>query len=360
MPFRPFRTSAAILRPAFFTLLFATALHAQVFVDDTASGANDGSSWTNAFNSLQDALAAVTSGQQIHVAQGTYYPDLGTGQTDNNRSSTFQLINNVEILGGFPDGGGALASRNPATHVTILSGDLAQNDGPFFSNANDNAIHVLTGSGTNATAILDGFTISAGNANGSASSALGGGLYNDSGSPSLSNCSFEGNQAGFGGATTTTPHPPSPTAPSNAIRPAPAAPSTTTTLRPSSSTAPSKGIRASTAVPSTTTTPRPPSSTAPSKGTGPASAARSSTSLLRRPSPTASSGTMPKSAALPLPVRLFSTLPPPLLTLIASSTTSTSPPPAPTTSTAPAPRTIPFSPSKSIPSPLPPPATTSA
>ena len=63
-----------------------------------------------------------------------------------------------------PAGGGIWASRNPNIYETILSGDLAEDDEPNFVNNSDNSYHVVTGSGTNSTAILDGFTITAGNA----------------------------------------------------------------------------------------------------------------------------------------------------------------------------------------------------
>lgn len=46
----------------------------------------------------------------------------------------------------------------------------------------ENSFHVTTGSGTDETAVLDGFTITAGTANGSYPDGSGGGIYNDSGS----------------------------------------------------------------------------------------------------------------------------------------------------------------------------------
>jgi len=52
-----------------------------IYVDDDAAGANNGSSWANAFNYLQDALEVAESGDEIRVAQGTYKPDRGAGIT---------------------------------------------------------------------------------------------------------------------------------------------------------------------------------------------------------------------------------------------------------------------------------------
>ncbi|MBN2148292.1 MAG: hypothetical protein JW726_12965, partial [Anaerolineales bacterium] len=61
------------------------------YVDDSAVGSNDGTSWINAYTSLQSALT--DSGcSEIWVAAGTYYP--GASGT---RTATFQLKNGVEI-----------------------------------------------------------------------------------------------------------------------------------------------------------------------------------------------------------------------------------------------------------------------
>ena len=128
----------------------------------------------NAFTTLQDALFLFNSGvcsavTEIHVAAGTYYPDEGGGQTDDNPAATFQLKNNLAIYGGYPTGVG---TRDVTANVTILSGDINQDGAPT-----NNTYHVVTGSGTNNTAILDGFTVSGGNANGTAPNNYGGGMY---------------------------------------------------------------------------------------------------------------------------------------------------------------------------------------
>ena len=48
---------------------------ATIYVDDDASGTQDGTSWQNAFTYLQDALTVAVEGQEIRVAQGVYKPD---------------------------------------------------------------------------------------------------------------------------------------------------------------------------------------------------------------------------------------------------------------------------------------------
>ena len=76
-----------------------------LYVDDSATGANDGSSWCDAYVYLQDALsAAAASGgtvNEIWVAQGIYKPDQGTRQTPGDRKATFQLLTGVALMGGY-------------------------------------------------------------------------------------------------------------------------------------------------------------------------------------------------------------------------------------------------------------------
>ena len=174
------------------TIKYKQELCNVLYVDASARGANDGSSWANAYNYLQEALNPAPSGYEIWVAQGTYKPDMTACRT-----STFQLKNGVALYGGFPSGGGRglWTSRDPNTYQTILSGDLARNDGPNFANNGENSYNVVTGSGTDSTAILDGFTITAGNANDDVYNYAGGGMYNSYGSPTVTNCTFTSNSA---------------------------------------------------------------------------------------------------------------------------------------------------------------------
>jgi parallel beta-helix repeat protein/predicted outer membrane repeat protein len=62
---------------------------------------------------------------------------------------------------------------------------------------------VVVGSGVDNTAVLDGFTITGGNANGSAWYGRGGGMYAYEGYPSVSNCKFILNRAEDGGGVCT-------------------------------------------------------------------------------------------------------------------------------------------------------------
>ena len=161
------------------------------YVDAGANGSNLGSSWADAWTDLQSALAAATNGDEIRVAAGTYTPSAS------DRSVSFVLVDGVALLGGFPLGGGLPASRDPDTHETILSGDLAGNDDA--GSISENAYHVVVaGIGVGNSATLDGFVISGGNANGP-QDPNGGGMMSE-GAPYIRRCIFEGNRAdGDGG-----------------------------------------------------------------------------------------------------------------------------------------------------------------
>jgi hypothetical protein len=163
-----------------------------ITVDADATGNNDGSSWPNAYRQLQSAIAAASSGDEIRVAQGVYWPAGAAGD----RAATFQLLNGVTIKGGYAGSNGPDPDvRDIDLYETILSGDLNGDDGPDFANNDDNSYHVVTGSFTDETAILDGFTIIGGNADGTSPDSLGGGMYTSEGSPVVRSCTFTRNFA---------------------------------------------------------------------------------------------------------------------------------------------------------------------
>jgi hypothetical protein len=157
-------------------------------------GTGDGSSWANG-KDLAAALSAATSGCELWVKAGTYKPT-----TTGDRNATFALKSGVAVYGGFSGTETQRSQRNPASNGTVLSGDLNGDDAGFTNNG-ENSRHVVTGSGTDSTAILDGFTIRGGNADDGlfCPGACGGGMTNDSGSPTLTNVSFSGNSARSGG-----------------------------------------------------------------------------------------------------------------------------------------------------------------
>ncbi len=194
-----------------------------LFVDQSVGASGNGTSWANAYKTFDEALFAahycpdITT---INVAQGTYKParkPYHNGQeitTPDARDVTFHLPNNVGIYGGFQMGG---AARDVTSYPTILSGDILGNDVVTVSGSSlinitgntENAYHVLLSVSDTATTVLDGFTISGGNANGSSSISVegktvfrtgGGGIYLTTSSPHINDCTFENNSANGGGA----------------------------------------------------------------------------------------------------------------------------------------------------------------
>ncbi len=199
-------------------VMVSTATGEIIYVDADANGTDDGSSWADAYNYLQDALADANPSSkpvEIRVAEGIYKPDEDSAHPSGSgdRTAMFQLINGVTLKGryagfGEPDPN----ARDIELYETILSGDLDGNDidvnnidvNDLWDLCNEqtraeNNYHVVTASGTDETSVLDGFTISGGNANGSGSNDDGGGMYNSGGSPTLNNCTFEGNSARWDG-----------------------------------------------------------------------------------------------------------------------------------------------------------------
>ncbi len=170
----------------------------------------DGISWTTAYTNLQDALAVATDGTEIWVAAGVYYPDEGRGQTNNDVRASFGLKNGVKIYGGFAGTETQRSQRQPRANVTVLSGDIDRNDGTDGQGVvtatakitGANAYHVIYNSDVNSTAVLDGFTITAGQADVGGNTCpnnCGGGMLNIRSSPQISQISFSGNRARFGG-----------------------------------------------------------------------------------------------------------------------------------------------------------------
>ncbi len=195
-----------------------------IYVDDNAVGLNDGSSWQNAYTFLQDALAdaeIAVKPVEIRVAQGIYTPDENSISPDGigNRGATFQLINDVTIEGGYAGFGEPDPNaRDIEAYETILSGDLLGDDIDIDDpcdlrgapNLYDNSKVVVTGSNTDATAVLDGFTISSGHWDEGIGDMIrprpvrivngGAGMNNSAGSPTVIRCIFTLNITNWHGA----------------------------------------------------------------------------------------------------------------------------------------------------------------
>ena len=190
------------MRSIIATLIFLSCIpfcEAQIiYVDANAPGTNNGSSWGNAYNHLQDALSAVSPVDEIRIAGGIYRPDRSLSHPDGtkSRTTTFQLIDGITIKGGYagfdqPDPN----ERDVDEYITVLSGDVNNNDEPNFVNYEDNSYHIVSFAGTTDTVILDGLTITAGNSNGSNSYNRGAAVYNNRGTLNFANCTISYNLA---------------------------------------------------------------------------------------------------------------------------------------------------------------------
>lgn len=180
-----------------------------VFVDLDKSDANEGTSWEQAVASVQvgiELAAGYAESQdleecQVWVRTGIYHPTL---EEEDPRDASFRLRSRVALYGGFAGGEMALGDRNVLSNSTVLSGDLADDDGSEGGEGgseetfDDNSYHVVIGA---SNALIDGFTIMGGIADGGieSSTGVGGGVYLDGTSPTIRNCRITGNLASAGG-----------------------------------------------------------------------------------------------------------------------------------------------------------------
>jgi predicted outer membrane repeat protein len=215
-----------ILFTLLISLTFGSFVNSQsiVYVDSSASGTNNGSSWTNAYTNLQTALDNASIGDSIWVTAAHYFPTKAIGNSTDPRSKSFILPQSVKLFGGFDGTETNFNQRDTSRYypLTILSGDIGT------ATRDDNAYHILIGIKT--TGIIDKFKITRGQANhhgydllgtdtiprnlgggvfldsstlvlssvyiaGNIASKGGGGVFNENGSPSFINFAFGSNQA---------------------------------------------------------------------------------------------------------------------------------------------------------------------
>ncbi len=191
-----------------------------LYIDESANGIESGLTWADAFTDLQTALGwarACEGAKTLNVAKGVYYPDEGYATTlespsaPDDRKATFYITEGIKLYGGY--GAGGAGARNPGTNVTVLSGDIQQDDvttgdGVVQEAADikgDNSLHVVFVDGGNERAnvtgetVIDGFTITGGyGVSGSGLYCRGGDKGNEC-SPKLAEVHFAGNYAVSGG-----------------------------------------------------------------------------------------------------------------------------------------------------------------
>lgn len=192
-------------------LCAAQPAHSICRVTATGNGGNSGASWAAPLD-LPTALVTIGCGE-IWVAQGVYKPN-----TNSPLVTTFNIRPGTALYGGFAGTETLLSQRNWALNLTVLSGDIDNNDTSVDGVLVDtngivgsNSKHVVYLDGTTpvfgavlADTVIDGFTITGGDAR-FTELADGGGLYcNGDGvdsacSPTLRNLVFSGNRGGHGG-----------------------------------------------------------------------------------------------------------------------------------------------------------------
>jgi predicted outer membrane repeat protein len=156
-----------------------------IFIKQGATG--DGSSWDNASSDLHGVLLNAKSGQQIWVAAGKYVPT-----TSGDRQAAFVLREGVELYGGFAGTETDRDQRDVKANETILSGDIGGGV------KEQNSYHIVASA---TDAVIDGFTIQDGYADGIMFHMRGAGLIGRFGdSPVVRNCLFKDNYAIEGAA----------------------------------------------------------------------------------------------------------------------------------------------------------------
>jgi parallel beta-helix repeat protein len=159
---------------------------------------HDGSTWELAFATVQEGIDAAAAGVaqgsfascEVWTAEGMYVPTedpTGSVAPIDNRKKTILLKPGAALYGGFTGKETSIEQRDVALYKTTLSGKVG-----IYTDGRDNVYHVVTGSDD---AVIDGFTITDGNADGDDQEGYGAGMLNLNASPTVANCTFENNRA---------------------------------------------------------------------------------------------------------------------------------------------------------------------
>lgn len=209
------------------SLLLAAAWGMQAktiyYVKQGATGT--GTSWTNASGNIQAMINGATFGDEIWVAQGTYYPTQAVNDINDPRDKSFVLQEGVSMFGGFQGIETSIEQReflDPTKkdsigycefkYPTILSGDFDNDDVWFYNETKydweisfnrENSYHVVY-SKFKSNFVFDGFSVKGGNAIG-APLTRGGGIVsgNTNQKSTFENCKIYNNCAEGGGGVFT-------------------------------------------------------------------------------------------------------------------------------------------------------------
>ncbi len=142
-----------------------------VYVDGYATGNNSGTNWSSAMRYLHMALAVANcrNVDSVFLAEGNYLPNL-----DDDRTRGFIIPDSTAVYGGFPEGGSSFLMRDPSTYISLLSGDVG-----VVNDSSDNIYHLLKVTSEQGGILLDGVTMSYGNASEAGDDGKGAAIFNE-------------------------------------------------------------------------------------------------------------------------------------------------------------------------------------